>query len=185
MNELLPVSEWLAENVETLIAILSLWLLAYQVGVSVRQSKYNEALLHIRDVRAALQRVRGFNADIVRRELTESYENHSEPTEGAALYLELLDALDLLALAYKRGAVNRRIIREYLRPLIINQQTVPLSFLHSLRRLSREPTDYEHIEYLVRELESTRLRRAVRACRALPARLGRVLGQGQRAGQAR
>ncbi len=164
-------------SLELWVAIGALYVAVRQTRISVRQSRYTEALLHIRDVRAALQRVRHRGATELQTEYLSGYDTDEGPSGDARLYLEFVDALDLLVLSYRRRFIDRRIVREYLRPMLANPFDVPVQFLHDLRKLSKEPADYEHLEYLIREMQPRRLERIgqrIRASREAP-------GSGRRA----
>jgi hypothetical protein len=72
-------------------------------------------------------------------------------------YLQLLDALDLLGLAYKRRAVDRGIIREYIRPLLLSPDTLSRNCFEEIRTITGVPNVYEHLDYLLGKFEKRSL----------------------------
>jgi len=73
--------------------------------------------------------------------------------KDAAEYLQLLDALDLLGLAYKRKAVDRGVVREYIRSLLLSPDTLNRQIFDGIRKRTGVTNVYEHLEYLVESFE--------------------------------
>ena len=124
-----------------------------------RQTAAAEAFQVLREVNGLVSQLRWCEpAEVIRTKTLEYLrlmrDGAQRPTgdSGVTLYLNFLDLVELIGLAYAMRALDRRIVRRSLKPLLCHPTTVPVSFLEELRETTKVAADYEYVEYLVREL---------------------------------
>ena len=124
-----------------------------------RQTAAAEAFQVLREVNGLVSQLRWCEpAEAIRTKTLEYLklmrDSAQRPTadSGVTLYLNFLDLVELIGLAYSMRALDRRIVRRSLKPLLCHPTTVPISFLEELRETTKVAADYEYVEYLVREL---------------------------------
>lgn len=115
---------------------------AVAIWIAVRDNLRRATFDHLRDVNLQLERLGDLDVKTVQRELIRYHERHTDvfPAGGQA-YLNLINALELLAFAVKTRAVDRRIATEYL-STILGTHVVPYLFLHDLQKCQDDLCQY-------------------------------------------
>lgn len=138
-----------------LAAAAALWL-------TQRDSKRRATFEHLREINQRMQALDAVDVPEVQTGLLRYFRHHSDdyPKAGRA-YLSLLDALELLAFAIEKKAVDRRIATEYAHTLLLGHMA-PYIFLHDFQNACGDPYVYRHLLRLVGKLgiETRRERRA-------------------------
>lgn len=142
---MLSTNETLTLSIALIAAAISFW----QLRVGVRQSKHQATFEHLGRVRDLLREASRISPSQARDDVMAFYRHQVEEfSDGALLYLRLLDALDLLGIAYKHNLVNRVIVRESLRDMLRDEHSISREYIRSLRHTLGSDDIYADLEYL-------------------------------------
>ena len=116
-----------------------------QIWFSRRDANSRAVFQHLSDIDLRVQRAWSADVESARAEVLAYFRReNAELTEGARSYLNLLNGLDLLALAVAKKLVDRRTVDEYIKTLI-SPQVLSLSFLQELQKCCGDANVYEHL----------------------------------------
>jgi len=151
------------EAVSLVVSWLAVAIAVRQLRSGTLQQRRQAAFDHIREIASTLQLIRGEDPGKLRQAIADFYDHKLETLpQAAGEYLQLLDALDLLGLAYKKKAVDRDIVSEYIRSFLLNPNTLNRKIFVEIRTKTGVQNDYEHLEYLVSCLEKPSVREWLR-----------------------
>lgn len=141
-----------------LASLIVSWLTAVialkQLRSGTLQLRRQNSFDHIRAIALALQEIRDCEFGKLRQGITDFYEHKTETlAPDASQYLQFLDALDLLGLAYKENVVDRPMVKQYFHPLLLNPNTFDRQILEEIRHRTGGLHDYEHLELMLRSFE--------------------------------
>lgn len=108
-----PVSGWtIAEAIGTILAATAA---AIQIWLYRRDANARAIIEHLREVDRRVQATWPHDSESSRADVLAYYRRvRTDLTEGAAAYLGLLNALDVLAFAAKNKLVARRALQEHI-----------------------------------------------------------------------
>jgi hypothetical protein len=135
--------------VGVVISLVTAGITALQLRTSVRQARHAATFEHLNAVRDLLRKVFAVDPKQARQEALAYYKHEAaEPTLGARAYLELLDAWDLLGIAYMHKLVDRRIVLEALRNTLRDSHTVSREFIGQMQEVCG-PATYKDLDRLI------------------------------------
>jgi hypothetical protein len=128
---------------------------AGQIFYSRRESTRRATLEQLREVDVRLQPL--WKADPVQagEAVLAWYRHEGDLSDDAANYLSFLNSLDLLAFAYGRDVLDRKMTDDYIDTLL-RSHVVSLSFLTELQRCCGDSRVYEHLRALLLKHEDVR-----------------------------
>jgi hypothetical protein len=139
-----------SEKTALAIALIAAAISFGQLRVSIRQGKHNATFEHLKKVRELIREASVIDPEIAREQVLAFYQHGTNelPLEGAT-YLRLLDALDLLGIAYKHRLVDRRIVRESVGSILRNEHAINRDYLNALSTAVNSATVYADLTFLI------------------------------------
>ena len=117
---------------------------AIQIWLDRRDSNRRQALDLLRRVGECLRPLAGVDLDEVRSQIMSVYRSGGRLSRDASRYLDLLDAIDLAALAVEGSVADRRLLEQHL-ATVVRKEVVPSSFVTDLRDACNDQNVYEHL----------------------------------------
>lgn len=131
-------------------AIVAAGVAIWQARIAAKASEMQMTFAHLRAVTTALNVVRPCNPKVCRDDILAFYKPDDTPlSDDAQKYLDLLNELDLLGLAFRLKAVNCDAVLQYVKGHLVKPDTVPLDFINKLRVAAEDPTTYEDLYHLI------------------------------------
>jgi hypothetical protein len=150
---MMQILAWLSwDAVSTIATVVAVGIAAYQIRLSRRDSNSRAVLDHLRIIGDKALRAGAFRVEDAQRDVVEWYNGtQTQRSDGAEALLDLLNALDLLALAVKAGTVDEKRAGEHIRTLVTPGLVSP-AFLNELRSCCGDEHVYEDLDRYVAQL---------------------------------
>lgn len=128
----------------------------WQILRSRQDANQRAVFEHLREVERRLQEAWAYDLEGAQRDALAYFgRNTTTLSPAARAYLGLINSLDLLALAIKKGLVTQKVVDEHIATLA-NPQVLPLSFLKALQDACGDNKVYEHLyAYIAEHLASS------------------------------
>jgi hypothetical protein len=131
-------------------AIVAAGVAIWQARIAAKASEMQMTFAHLRAVTTALNVVRPCDPNICRDDILAFYKPGDTSLSGdGQKYLDLLNELDLLGLAFRLKAVNCKAVLQYVKGHLVKPDTVPIDFIIKLRVAAEDSTTYEDLLHLI------------------------------------